>query len=122
MTKFVIKLDELKLIETGAVNQDATSNVIVITLLYPNFLKTEATATLKASLKDNSALTEDESWQKKVALNPTHNWIYKGDIEGSGVIKVQILNAKEPGAADKIAATIITVSYTHLTLPTIYSV
>ncbi len=107
MTNFVIKLDDLKLVETGSASEDATSNVIVFTILYPNFLKSESAATIKASLKDDLALSQDEKWVKNVEINPTHNWFYKGSVEGSGVIKVQVLNAKTPGVADKISAAII---------------
>ncbi len=107
MPKFVMKLDDIKLKETGAINEEATSNVVIVNIMYPNYSQSEFVATLKAPLKENKALKTDTTWKKNLSKNPTHNWLFKGKLEGEGAIKVQVINAKKPSLADKIASNII---------------
>lgn len=107
MAKLIMELDNLTLLETGAANDKATSNIIVVRFLHPNYEQAEITASLTAKLKDGIALTDNEGWQKAIKQSPTHNWLAKSTFEGESFVKVQVLHAKEASTADKLAAKIV---------------
>lgn len=107
LAKLIMELHDLKLLETGAANEKATSNIIVVRFLHPNYEQSEITSSLTAKLKDGVALTDNESWSQVIKQTPTHNWLTKNTFEGESFIKVQVLHAKEASTADKLAAKIV---------------
>lgn len=107
MAKLIMELVDLKLLETGAANDKATSNIVVVRFLHPNYEQPEITASLTAKLKDGIALTDSDSWSKAIKQTPTHNWLAKAEFEGESFVKIQVLHAKEASTADKLAAKIV---------------
>jgi len=107
LAKLIMELDNLKLLETGAANDKATSNIVVVRFLHPNYQQAEITASLTAKLKDGIALTDNQNWLSAIQETPTHSWLAKSLFEGESFVKVQVLHAKEAGTADKLAGKIV---------------